>query len=130
MATLLAQDKDLENHICYQEEFLGRVKEFMDSTKGVRFALITIAVSIALQVVTFAYLWGGLTRTVQKNTDYLWGEVTADMKQNTRSLDKLLAKLDGVRIVSLVGNRGEKSDKDDKGEKVDTSLAIVTRGDL
>ncbi len=46
-------------HECIQEEFLGRVKEFIENTKGLKATLFTIALAILLQVGTFLYLWGG-----------------------------------------------------------------------
>ena len=62
------------SHDCVQQGFLGQVKEFMDNTKGVRIQLGAVVIAIVFQVVTFAFLWGGLTNTVsthEKNISFL-----------------------------------------------------------
>ena len=66
----------------------------MDATKGLKATLFTIAVAILIQVGTFLYLWGGLTNTVNKNTEHLWKEVTPCTTENTRNIDKILARID------------------------------------
>jgi hypothetical protein len=58
-------------HECIQEENIGMLKEFMLSTKGMKATLFVMAITIVTQVVTFAFLWGDLTRTVSNNTNYL-----------------------------------------------------------
>jgi hypothetical protein len=81
-------------HECKQEETIGRFKEFMQTTKGLKATLATISVAILLQVGTFLYLWGGLTATVKKNTEHIWNQLTPCTAENTRNIDKILAKMD------------------------------------
>jgi hypothetical protein len=71
-------------HECSKEEFLGQVKEFMDGCRGMKGTLFTIAITILLQVGTFLYLWGGLVTTV---------------KVHDKAIDKLVSKLDNVKLV-------------------------------
>ena len=52
-------------HNCVQLEAMGRIKEFIDNSKGLKATMFTIALAILLQVGTFLYLWGGLTKTVE-----------------------------------------------------------------
>lgn len=56
------------SHACKQEKTIGIFQEFMDSTKGLKATLFTIALSILIQVGTFLYLWGSLTTTVNYHT--------------------------------------------------------------
>jgi hypothetical protein len=72
---------------CIQEENIGRFKEFMENTKGVKATLFTIAVTILLQVGTFLYLWGGLTTTV---------------KAHEVKISQVYQKLDNVQLVGYV----------------------------
>ena len=69
---------------CMKEEFLGQVKEFMNNYKGMKATMFTIAVAILIQVGAFLIMWGSLTTTV---------------KQNVKDIDKILTKLDNVKIV-------------------------------
>ncbi len=69
---------------CDKEEFLGEVKEFIANSKGLKGTLFTIALTILLQVGTFLYLWGGLTATV---------------KNHDKSIDRLVSKLDNLKVV-------------------------------
>lgn len=71
-------------HDCDKEEFLGEVKEFIANSKGLKATMFTLAVAIAIQVGTFLFLWGGLTTTVQSHT---------------KDIDKILTKLDKVKMV-------------------------------
>ena len=88
------------NHECHQEENIGKFKEFMNNTKGLKATLFTISITILLQVGTFLYLWGGLTTTVNKNTDYLWNDLSPKTLENTRNIDRILAKMDSIRFVT------------------------------
>ena len=71
-------------HNCVQEETIGKIKEFMENTKGMRSTITMIALAILIQVGTFLFLWGGLTNTV---------------KNHDKSIDRIVAKLDKVKIV-------------------------------
>lgn len=46
---------------------LHEMEKHMDSGKGWRMSLIGVIVAIFLQIITFAYLWGGLTEQVEAN---------------------------------------------------------------
>ena len=83
---------------CLHEEDLGKIKEFMKSTKGIRATLFTMSLAIIVQVVTFSFLWGSLTTTVTKNTDQLWNKTIPIVDQNTRDIDKILGKLDFIEV--------------------------------
>lgn len=72
------------SHECIKEEFLGRVKEFMENTKGYKATLFSLALVMLVQVGTFLFLWGGLTTTV---------------KNNTEDINTILTKFDKVKIV-------------------------------
>jgi hypothetical protein len=89
---------------CTKEEDIGMFKEFMHNYKGVRTVLAGVVVAIILQVGTFLYLWGGLTNTVAKNSDYIWGEMTLSTRENTRNLDRLMAKLETIKIIAVMDN--------------------------
>mgnify|MGYP001558529156 CR=1 FL=1 len=85
---------------CNKEEFLGEVKEFMSNNKGLRTTLTTVAVAILLQVCTFLYLWGGLTTTV---------------KVHDKTIDKLVSKLENIKIVGYATAEGTKETWGTKG---------------
>ena len=89
----------ISEHDCIQQEEMGKVKKFMENTKGFRAVLIAMVSTIIIQIVTFAFLWGGLTAVVAKNTDYLWSELTPTVKENTRNIDKILAKFDLLTVL-------------------------------
>ncbi len=76
---------------CEKEEFLGEVKEFINNSKGLKGTLFTIALTILLQVGTFLYLWGGLTTTV---------------KVHDKAIDKLVSKLENIKIVGYAKASG------------------------
>jgi hypothetical protein len=78
---------------CIQEENIGKFKEFIDSTKGMRPTITVIACSIVVQIISFAFMWGSLTATVKKNTEYLWTDLTPKTLDNTRNIDNILGKL-------------------------------------
>jgi hypothetical protein len=90
-------------HECYQEENIGRFKEFIENSKGVRGTLTIIAITILLQVGTFLYLWGGIVTTV---------------KIHDKSIDALMARFDKVKIVgyAVAGEKGEKGEQGIQGE--------------
>ena len=69
---------------CIQEENIGRFKEFIENSKGVRGTLVMIAIAILIQVGTFLYLWGGLTTTV---------------KNHDKNIDTILTKLNNIKII-------------------------------
>ena len=52
-------------HNCVQLETMGRVKEFIENSKGLKATMFTISFAILLQVGAFLYLWGSLTTTVK-----------------------------------------------------------------
>ena len=72
------------SHECKYEEFIGKVKEFIENSKGFKTTLFTIALTVLLQVGTFLYLWGGLTTTV---------------KNHDKSIDQLIGKLDKLKVI-------------------------------
>ena len=72
-------------HECIKEEFLGRVKEFMENTKGFKATLFTIALTILLQICTFLYLWGAQTEKI-------------------KNIEKIVSRFDKIKIVYAVGN--------------------------
>ena len=74
----------MADHECSQMEFIGKTREFIESMKGLKATLFTVSLAILIQVGTFLYLWGGLTTTVETNV---------------KTIDKILTKLDSVKIV-------------------------------
>lgn len=54
----------MADHTCVKESDWGKVKEFMEGFKGMKTTLLIISCSIAIQVGSFLYLWGGLNTTV------------------------------------------------------------------
>jgi len=71
-------------HECNHEQTIGRFKEFMEATKGIKATLLIMSLTIAIQVGTFMYLWGGLTETV---------------KRHDITIEKVCSTLDGIRLV-------------------------------
>jgi hypothetical protein len=92
----------MSEHTCIKEGFLGEVKEFMNSIKGFRTTLATMALAIVLQVGTFLFLWGGLTTTVNKNSDQIWNKLTPVAERNATNIEKILTKLDAIKFVYAV----------------------------
>ena len=92
-------------HECYQEETIGKIKEFIDSMKKLNPILISMATAIILQVGTFAFLWGGLTTTVNKNTDYLWNNISPAVMENTRNIDRILTKIDSIKMIAITDSK-------------------------
>jgi len=88
-------------HECIQEETIGKLKEFVSNNKALRSSLQGIIIAIIIQIVTFGFLWGQLTTVVEKNTDYLWGDVTPTLRENTRNIDRILSKLDAIKVVAV-----------------------------
>ena len=54
-------------HDCIQEEAIGKIKEFINNSKGMRGLLSGIVLAILLQVGTFLFLWGRLTYQVESH---------------------------------------------------------------
>jgi len=71
-------------HDCIQKENIGKFKEFMENSKGMKATMFTIALAILIQVGAFLVLWGGLTTTV---------------KVHDKSIDRILTKLDNAKII-------------------------------
>jgi hypothetical protein len=99
-------------HECIQQETLGKFKEFIDSIKGFKIVLFSMAGTIILQVITFAFLWGCLTTTVSSNTEHLWKNITPRVEANTANIDKILGKFELIKVIQgIQGEKGEKGDK-------------------
>jgi hypothetical protein len=95
------------SHECKQEEIIGKFKEFMQATKGLKSSIFLIALAIITQVAAFLFMWGGLTERVNKNTDQVWEKNTPCIMDNTRNIDKILAKMDTIKeIKGIQGERG------------------------
>ena len=82
----------MKDHECLHEGFLGEVKEFIANSKGLKATMFTIALAILLQIGTFLYLWGDLTRLVKTHDTTI------------ASLDK---KLDSIRYIGYAYADGE-----------------------
>ena len=80
---------------CIQEQAIGKLQEFVESTKGFKPTLFTIAIAIVIQVSTFLFLWGSLTTTVKENTGDI-RELGPRSFENTRNIDRILTKLDYI----------------------------------
>lgn len=74
----------MKDHECVKEEFLGGVKEFMDSLKGFKSAIYSIVIAILIQVGSFLFLWGSLTTTV---------------KTHDKTIEKIVYKLENMQII-------------------------------
>ena len=98
----------MTTHECIQEENIGKFKEFVNNTKGMRTAISTIVIAIVIQVGTFLYLWGSLTTTVKNNTSYVWGDLRIQTTENTRNIDKILSKFEIVGVAKNVHAEGGK----------------------
>lgn len=81
---------------CPHEEAIGKLKEFMDNTKGFKGTLFTIALAIVIQVASFLYLWGGLTTTVKATSDLLRDDIAPKTFENTRNIDRILTRLEYI----------------------------------
>lgn len=79
---------------CIQEGAIGKIQEYIESTKGFKATLFTISIAIVIQVASFLFLWGSLTTTVKSNTEYLWHDISPKTLENTRNIDKILAKME------------------------------------
>jgi hypothetical protein len=88
---------------CKQEETIGTLREFMANTKGLKATMAMMAITILLQVGTFLYLWGGLTRTVEMNSKQIWENNTPNIMQNTRDIDKILEKVQAIKLIGVIG---------------------------
>lgn len=74
-------------------EVIGKIKEFMETTKGFKATITTVSVAIVIQVATFLFLWGSLTTTVKANGEYMWKNLAPATLENTRNIDKILTTL-------------------------------------
>lgn len=88
---------------CKWDEEIGKIKEFMSNTKGLKMTMFTISVAILIQVGAFLIMWGSLTETV---------------KNHDKSINRILTKLDNVKIVgyAVAGERGEKGERGEAGK--------------
>jgi len=84
---------------CYKRH--AEIENHITEGKGWRIAIIGILVTLMTQVGAFLFMWGGVTNTVNKNSDYIWGELTSMTKENTRNLDRLMAKLEDVKVIAI-----------------------------
>ena len=84
---------------CYKRH--AEIENHITEGKGWRFAIIGILITLMTQVGAFLFMWGGITSTVQKNSDYIWGELTSMTKENTRNLDRLMSKLEDVKVIAV-----------------------------
>jgi hypothetical protein len=98
-------------HDCKQEEAIGKIKEFVDSTKGLKATILTISCAILLQVGGFIWMWSSLTTTVNQNTEHLWKDITPQTMTNTRNIDKILSKLEFISIVQASDKEKDGMDK-------------------
>ena len=98
---------------CYKRH--AEIENHIKEGKGWRATIITVGLAIFIQVGAFLVMWGSLTTTVKKNTDYLWGDITPKVHNNIRDIDRILTKLDSIKMIAIMGDKGEKGDKGDKG---------------
>ena len=89
------------SHECSQVGFLGEIREFISNSKGLRLQMSGLVLAIFLQIATFAFLYGKLTNTVDRNSD---------------DITRILAKFDNVRIVG-VAVAGEQGIQGIQGER-------------
>ena len=89
---------------CSQLETIGKLKEFMDSIKGFRITLASIVVAIVAQIITFGFLWGAMTTTVNSDNKQIWTLLTPTAMENQRNIDKILAKFELISVIQ--GARG------------------------
>jgi len=81
---------------CMHENEIGQMQEFINTTKGFKATLFTIALAIVIQVATFLFLWGSLTTTVKTNSDYMWNDIAPKTLENTRNIDRILTRLEYI----------------------------------
>ena len=89
---------------CKWDVEMGKIKEFMQNTKGLKATMFTISVAILIQVGAFLVMWGSLTTTVNRNV---------------KDISKILNKLDGIKIVYAEGVRGEQGIQGIRGKSFD-----------
>ena len=89
---------------CKWDVEMGKIKEFMQNTKGLKATMFTISVAILIQVGAFLVMWGSLTTTVNRNV---------------KDISKILNKLDGIKIVYAEGVRGEQGIQGIQGKSFD-----------
>jgi hypothetical protein len=85
---------------------LHEMEKHMDDGKGWRMSLIGIIVAIFLQIVTFSYLWGGLTTTVNNNTKK-WAVLEPEHQELVADVHALKEKSYGYRDIPVVVNDGK-----------------------
>ena len=86
----MAWDKvERRAHNCIQEETIGKFKEFMENTKGLKATLFVIVLTILLQVGSFLYLWGAQTEKI-------------------KNIEKIVLKLNDIKIVYAIGEQSGK----------------------
>ena len=69
---------------CKWDEEIGKIKEFIEDSKGLKATMFTISLAILLQVGAFLFLWGSLTTTV---------------KVHDKTIDQLISKFDKLKVV-------------------------------
>jgi hypothetical protein len=106
-----------EHDDCKKQEEWGKVKEFMESMKGFKASIVTIAVAVVLQVCVALVIYGSLTSTVKQNTRQVWDIITPQTTENMRNIDKILGKLDSLQIVTVLGGQQGTPGKDGKDGK-------------
>jgi len=96
-------EKDMRPE-CYKRH--AEIDNHIIEGKGWRMAIIGILITVITQVGAFLFMWGGLTNTVNKNSSYLWGELTDSARENTRNMDRLMVKLENIKLIAVVGDQG------------------------
>ena len=107
-------DRRKVSHFCMQEENIGAFKEFMETSKTAKnsirslwIAFVGIIFTLLLEIGGGLYLWGVQTQIVKQDHEYVWGDLTKTSKETSRNVDRVLAKLETIQIVSIVGSRGQ-----------------------
>lgn len=90
-----------QTHDCIQQEDIQELKDDMKSNRNLKSWLGSIFIVILVQIGTFLYLWGGMNEIVRKNTIQVWDVITPTMHQNTIAIERMLAKFENVKIVSV-----------------------------
>ena len=72
---------------CKWDVEMGKMLEFISESKGLKMTMFTIALAVLLQVGTFLFLWGGLTTTVATHE---------------KNINRVLSKLDSIKIIGYV----------------------------
>jgi len=97
----------------------------MKSVVGYRALIFSVAGAIIVQVITFGFLWGSLTTTVNAHTVSV-GHLEVVTTDNTRNIDKILAKFDLIEFIQgKQGIRGERGIQGSQGVQGDQGVAGV-----